>query len=404
MSYRPFTFNQPTTILFGAGTVLQTGGILKEYGAKKALFLYSGGQASMAHIYGSIRTSARGAGIELVEFGGCRPNPSHTYVDEGAALYRQEGCDFVLCVGGGSVIDASKAIGMLVNNPHPEGIWYYIRDEKLAAEMTNPSAPLGVVLTVAATGAETSMHFVLSNYETQEKLSGTSLSCRPLFAICDPELTMSLGPWLTGSSACDIISHVLEQYIHTGTNTDLSDELSLGVIRTVVKNAPIALRDPGNLDARANLMWASTVALNGILGAGVEENWMAHFFGHTLTAVYGINHGSSLACMTPYYLDYVLEQDVAGKIPKLGKEVFGLSDGPEAGGGAIHALQQFFSELGMPETIAGFEGINASVDDVPALARKTIFNGPIEVGGFASVTLADAESIFRAAFAGTLRH
>jgi len=314
-------------------------------------------------------------------------------VDEGARIYSAEGCNFILAVGGGSVIDASKAIALLVTNPARDGIWHYISGN---GEFKNDAVNLAAILTLAATGSECNGTFVISNEETKEKYVGSHKSAKPVFSICDPVNTYTVSKWQTACGISDIISHVLEQYLYNDNTCDVSDGMSIGVMKAVVKWGPVALQQPDNYDARANLMWASTIGLNGILGTGHNSNWVVHMLEHALSAVFDVAHGAGLACLTPYYMSYISAEDTAGKIDRLGIELFGI-DGSVKNikGETIKKLSEFFKSIGMPETLP--ELINAPVTDdlINELSEKALPWKQMNVGGYKPFTVQDAAEVFK---------
>lgn len=393
MSYENFVYAQTTRLVFGKNSIEKLGQLALKFGAKKVLINIGGNSVRKSGILDNVVTQLKKAGIDYVLHSGCTPNPRSTWVDEGARIYSAEGCNFILAVGGGSVIDASKAIALLVTNPARDGIWHYISGN---GEFKNDAVNLAAILTLAATGSECNGTFVISNEETKEKYVGSHKSAKPVFSICDPVNTYTVSKWQTACGISDIISHVLEQYLYNDNTCDVSDGMSIGVMKAVVKWGPVALQQPDNYDARANLMWASTIGLNGILGTGHNSNWVVHMLEHALSAVFDVAHGAGLACLTPYYMSYISAEDTAGKIDRLGIELFGI-DGSVKNikGETIKKLSEFFKSIGMPETLP--ELINAPVTDdlINELSEKALPWKQMNVGGYKPFTVQDAAEVFK---------
>lgn len=394
MSYFDFSYAQPAKLVFGPGAEAQTGELLAGFGARNVLITLGGGSAKRSGLLKRITDTLDAQSIRWVLFEGCRANPEAQWVDEGAKVYLAEGCDFLLAVGGGSVIDATKAIALLAAN-HGEHIWPYLTYE-LTAEQ--PAAPLGVVLTIAATGSECDASFVISGSETQEKLLFTEDSVLPRFAVCNPELTYSVSPWQTACGISDILSHLLEQYLYCDDSCTVSDELLLGLMRSVVKWGPVAVREPENYDARANLMLASTLAMNGLVGAGHDQNWVTHMLEHAVSAVWPhVAHGAGMACLMPCYLKLVAEQDVSGKLARFGMDIFGVEPGPNAAMDAAEALRAFCCELGLPATMQELVGEEPSAEQMASVVAKSLPWGPMQAGGYPDFAEEDVKALFRLA-------
>lgn len=393
MSYENFVYEQPTRIVFGKNSIEKLGSLALEFGAEKVLLNIGGNSLKKSGLLDIVITQLKNAGIDYVIHSGCTPNPRSTWVDEGAFIYTSENCNFILAVGGGSVIDASKAIALLVSNPARDGIWHYMSGE---GEFQNDAVKMAAVLTLAATGSECNRTFVISNEKTKEKCVSSHKSARPVFSICDPVYTYTVNKWQTACGISDIISHVLEQYLYNDNTCDVSDGMCLGVLKAVVRWGPVALEQPDNYDARANLMWASTIGLNGILGAGHDGNWVVHMLEHALSAVFDVAHGAGLACLTPYYMSYISAEDSAGKIDRLGTELFGI-DGSVKNikDKTVKKLAEFFKSIGLPGTLQ--ELINAPVTDdlIYELAEKALPWKLMSVGGYKPFTVQDAAEIFR---------
>lgn len=387
MSYFEFSYSQPTKLAFGPGCENQTGELLAGFGAKKVMITLGGGSAKRSGLLQRITDSIESAGIAYVLYEGCRANPEAEWVDAGAGTCKAENCDFLLAVGGGSVIDATKAIALLASNPG-EHIWPYLTYEM---NFEQSAMPMGVVLTIAATGSECDASFVISNGETQDKLLFTEDSTMPRFAVCNPELTCSVSPWQTACGVSDILSHLLEQYLYNDNTCTVSDEMMLGLMRSVVKWGPVAVREGGNYDARANLMLASTLAMNGLVGAGHDQNWVTHMLEHAVSAVWSeVAHGAGMACLLPCYLKLIAPYDTAGKLAHFAASVFGADD-------AADALRRFYTELGLPATLRELVGKEPTEEELQLVASKSLPWGPMQAGGYPDFTEECVAEIFRMA-------
>ncbi|MFB6214930.1 MAG: iron-containing alcohol dehydrogenase, partial [Candidatus Bipolaricaulia bacterium] len=297
-----FTFQNSTKIIFGRGVEEQTG---KEVGKSgdRILLHYGGGSIKEYGIYDKVMDSLKEEGIEVVELGGVQPNPRLDLVKEGIEVCRREDVDFILAVGGGSVIDSAKAISIGV--PYEGDVWDFYSEEKQIQE----SLPLGVVLTIPAAGSESSPGSVITKEEGGYKRDAISEELRPEFAILNPEFTYTLPEFQTASGAADIMAHVMERYFTREPEVGFTDRLCEATLRTVIKNAPIALEEPENYGARAQITWASTVAHNDLLGTGREEDWASHDIEHELSGKYDVTHGAGLAIIFPAWMKYVYEED-----------------------------------------------------------------------------------------------
>jgi len=393
MSYTSFTYQQLTRIVFGRNSIGKLGELAFNSRAKKVLLTIGGESVRKIGLLEQVVSQLEKAGIEYHLHSGCTPNPRSTWVDRGAALYTENCCDFIVAIGGGSVIDASKAIALLISNPNEGGIWHYMSGR---GHFENDAVPMAAVLTIAATGSECNDTFVISNDTTFEKMVGSHESAKPVFSICDPGYTYSVSKWQTACGISDIISHVLEQYLYNDDTAAVSDGMCIGVLKAVMKWGPIALKYPDNYDARANLMWASTIGLNGILGAGHGGNWVAHMLEHALSALFDISHGAGLACLTPCYLSYISNQDTAGKLDRLGIDLFGIEKTDKnIKENTVKEFRSFFQSLGMPQALGEMVKAAITDDTINKLAEKGLPWGSMEVGGYRSFTVEDAKEIFR---------
>lgn len=337
-----FSFYSPTEFVFGRKTEQQTGTLAKRYGATKLMIIYGGGSAVKSGLIGRVQASLSEAGVEYVTLSGIRPNPTEDKVREGVALARENKVDFILAVGGGSVIDTAKSIAAAVD--YDGDFWdFYIGKAKVTSAL-----PVGVVLTIPAAGSEGSGNAVITNMATGQKLGiKEPMLLRPKFAVMNPELTMTLPAWHTASGICDMIVHILERYFSNTENVEISDRLCEGVIIAIINEARKVMKNPQDYDARANIMWSGTIAHNGTCGIGREEDWAGHQMEHEISAMYDVTHGAGLAVVTPAYMLYMADHHPA-RIQQFAERVFGVSDAKEG----VRLFKQFLhDDLGLPITL-----------------------------------------------------
>lgn len=389
MSMENFSFCSPTEFVVGKGVHLEAGRKVKKYGGTKALIHYGGQSAKKSGLLAAVRKSLEESGVSCWELGGVQPNPRADLVYEGIELCRREGIDFLLAVGGGSSIDSSKAISMGV--PYAGDFWDFYEGKAHPQE----SLPLGVVLTIPAAGSEGSNSTVISRPELGMKLGAGAQILRPAFALMNPELTYTLPPYQTAAGAVDIMAHVMERYFTPTTGVDLTDRLCEAVLKTMVANVPVALADPENYDARANIMWAGTLAHNDLLGTGRAEDWGSHMMEHELSALYDVAHGAGLAVVFPAWLRYQMEVDIP-RFVQFANRVFGVEidrEHPErTAERGIKALKAFFRDIGMP---TNFKELGAKEEDIPKMAANCHMNNGDKLGQFRPLDLGQIEDIYR---------
>lgn len=360
-----FVFNAYTEIYFGEGQVAKLPEILSRYG-KKVLLVYGGGSVKKNGIYDAVVD--RLAEFEIFEVSGIKPNPRIDDVRRGVEIAKKENVDVVLAVGGGSTIDSAKMMA---------GGYYYDNDPwdlVLKPELIGKVLPIVTVLTLAATGSEMNKNAVISNMETNEKLGTASKNFIPKASICDPSYTYGVPAYQTAAGTADIISHVCENYFKKEKEAFVQDRFSEGIIKACVKYAPIAIAEPNNYEARANLMWASTMALNGLCGAGKAGAWTCHPIEHELSAFYDITHGVGLAIVTPRWMRYILSENTVDKFVDFAKNVWGLDgdDSFELANKGIDALEDFFRSLNIPMSLAE---VGIGEDKLELIAEKAVVNG-----------------------------
>lgn len=367
-----FEFYSPTRFVFGRGAEMKTGALVRKCGGTKALLHFGGGSVKANGVYEKVTSSLETAGVAYVALGGVQPNPRSGLVREGIALCRREKIDFVLAVGGGSVIDSAKAIafGTLYDGDFAD--FYFGKDVK--APMPVPAAlPIGTVLTIAAAGSEGSGNSIITLEPEMLKRGATGDALRPAFSVLNPEFTFTLPAYQTACGATDMFAHVVERYFTPTQNVAVSDELCEGLMRTIVAESRKVMAAPHDYEARANLMWAGTLAHNNVCGAGRVQDWASHGIEHELSALYGCAHGAGLAVVMPAWMEYVKNADVA-RAARFGAKVFGVPDGDAAAVAdeGIRRYRAWLHEIGMPLT---FAELGAKEDDIPALVAKLGLGG-----------------------------
>lgn len=371
-----FLFYSPTEFVLGRDTEARVGALVREYGGSRVMVVYGGGSAVRSGLIGRIETSLSAAQIPYTLLGGVQPNPVDTLVREGIALGRKAQTDFMLAVGGGSVIDTAKAIAAGI--PYEGDFWDFFEGK---ATVTR-ALPVGVVLTIPAAGSEGSGNAVITRTDGLRKLSlRTPKALRPRFAVMNPMLTLTLPPYQTFAGIADMMVHVMERYFTPTEGVEVSDRLCEGLLMAIIHEARTLLRAPADYDARANIMWCGTVAHNGTCGVGRVEDWASHFIEHEVSALYGVTHGAGLTAIVPAWMRYVAAVKPE-MVAQLGRRVFALAptgDVAADAGAAIDALTAFFREIGMPTTL---RELGVDSPDVDLLVRKLHENKGPYVGNY----------------------
>lgn len=362
-----FKYFTPTKVLFGKNTENKVADLIQEFGGKKVLIHYGGGSVIRSGLMQKVTDKLDTAGIKYLKLGGAVPNPRLNLVYEGIELCKKEGLDFILALGGGSAIDSAKAIGYGVMN---DGDVWDLYDYKKQAKAC---MPLGVILTLAATGSEMSDSSVITKEEGLVKRGYSSDFCRPRFAILNPELTMTLPDYQTACGCTDIMMHTMERYFTNGGNMELTDSMAEALLRTVKENAKILARDPKNYDARAEVMWAGSLSHNGLTGCGNDGgDWMTHKLEHELGGLYDVAHGAGLAAIWGSWARYVYKNCLP-RFKRYAINVMGIA--PNAGSDeeialkGIEAMEDFYREIKMPTNLREL-GVNATDDDLMLMAHK----------------------------------
>ena len=388
-----FEFYSPTRFVFGRGAESKVGDLVRKCGGTRVLLHFGGGSIKTNGIYDKVVASLDEAGVSYIPLGGVQPNPRSGLVREGIALCRREKVDFILAVGGGSVIDSAKAIafGTLYDGDFAD--FYFGKDVKAVVPV--PAAlPVGTVLTLAAAGSEGSGNSVITLEPDMLKRAATGDALRPVFSVLNPEFTYTLPPYQTSCGAVDMFAHVVERYFTPSKSVEISDEFCEGVMRTIVEQSVKALAKPDDYDARANLMWAGTVAHTNICGAGRIQDWASHGIEHELSALYDCAHGAGLAVVMPAWMEYVMKADVS-RFSRFASKVFGVADGDENAMAleGIRRYRAWLKSIDMPTT---FAELGAKEEDIPALVAKLGLRGN-RLGGFMQLNDEDVTNIFRLA-------
>ena len=361
-----FKYYTPTKVLFGKNTEEKVADLIKEFGGKKVLIHYGGGSVIRSGLMQRVTDQLDKAGIPYVKLGGAVPNPHLSLVYEGIELCKKEGIDFLLAVGGGSAIDSAKAIGYGVMN---DGDVWDFYDYKRTVK---GCMPLGVILTLAATGSEMSDSSVITKEEGLVKRGYSSDFGRPRFAILNPELTMTLPDYQTACGCTDIMMHTMERYFTNGGNMELTDNMAEALLRTVKENALILVKDPKNYDARAEVMWAGSLSHNGLTGCGNDGgDWMTHKLEHELGGLYDVAHGAGLAAIWGSWARYVYKNC----LPRFKRYAINVMGVPAVGSDeeialkGIEAMEEFYRAIKMPTNLREL-GVEATDEDLKLMAHK----------------------------------
>ncbi|MBC7008281.1 iron-containing alcohol dehydrogenase [Pseudoalteromonas sp. BZK2] len=350
-----FIYKNQTEILFGKGQMSEITSRLPENA--KVLLLFGGGSIKKNGVYDQAMSAL--ADVDVIEFGGVEPNPTYETLMQAVASAKEHNVNFILAVGGGSVIDGAKFVAAAYNFAGEP--WDILVK---GAEFSNP-LPIGAVLTLPATGSESNGNSVVTKKETSQKRAFSSPSVQPVFAVLDPEYTFSLPERQVSNGVVDAFVHVIEQYLTYPVNAPLQDRFAEGILQTLISEGPKALSEPQNYDVRANVMWSATMALNGLIGQGVPQDWSTHMIGHELTALYNLDHAQTLAIVLPALM-HVQKEQKSIKIQQLGERVFGFnySDEAEQIDKTIKAVQDFFEAMAVKTRLADYDFDEQAIDAV----------------------------------------
>jgi NADP-dependent alcohol dehydrogenase len=377
-----FVFHNPVKVIFGKGQIAQLGREIPK--GSRVLFAYGGGSIKANGVHAQVVAALDKAGLVFKEFAGIEPNPRYETLMKAVELARAEKLDFVLAVGGGSVVDGCKLVAAAIDFAGDP--W------DIVCRKATPKAakPLGVVLTLSATGSEMNLFSVISREETGEKLGWGHPSVMPRFSVLDPETTYSLPARQVGNGIVDAFVHVLEQYLTFPADAPLQDRLAESVLSTLVEIAPQAMATPPDYQARANLMWCATMALNGLIGQGVPQDWSTHMIGHELTAITGIDHARTLAVVWPGVVA-VKRAEKRAKLLQYAARVWNLTSGDEDAriDAAIAKTRAFFESVGVPAALASYE----LGGEIPAaIAKRLADRGGLPLGERGDI---DADAVRR---------
>lgn len=389
-----FTQYVPTKIVFGRKTEEQSGALARQCGATKVYVLYGGGSAVKSGVLDRVIRSLEKEGLVCKVKGGVKPNPGLAFAREAVCEAKEFGADFILAVGGGSVIDTAKAVAHGVADPDTD-IWeFWCRNKTVKA-----SIPVGVVLTLAAAGSETSDSAVLTNEEIQVKRGLSTEFNRPVFAVMNPELTYTLPKYQVGCGITDIMMHTMDRYFTKTQGNELTDEIAEGLLRTVIKNGAAAMRDSHDYDAMSELMWAGSLSHNGLTGLGAVKDFAVHQLGHELSAKYDIAHGASLSAVWEAWASYVYPAD-SDRFARFADKVWGIqkTDVDEAAREAIALTVEYFKSLGMPTSFGEAEEIGIkSEEELRALADGCSYGKTRTIGCFKECDAEDIYEIYKLA-------
>jgi len=382
-----FTFHNPTKLIFGKGQLQQLPKELTAYG-KRVLLVYGGGSIKRSGLYDQVVSLLKEAGAEIFELAGVEPNPRVSTVKRGADLCKKEKIDVILAVGGGSVIDCTKAIA--AGAKYDGDVWDFMTRKASPAD----ALPFGTVLTLAATGSEMNSGSVITNWETQEKYGWGSPLVFPKFSILDPVFTATVPKDQTVYGMVDIMSHVFEQYFHHTPNTLVQDGFCETILKSVIETAPKLVNDLENYEYRETILYSGTMALNGLLAMGVQGDWATHNIEHAVSAVYDIPHGGGLAILFPNWMTHVLDENV-GRFKQFAVRVFGISaDGKSDRDVAlegIEALRGFWNSIGAPSRLADYDIDDSKLD---VMVDRAMVYGPF--GYFKRLEREDVTAIYKA--------
>lgn len=384
-----FNYSIPTKIFFGKGKIVKLGAGLKEYGSK-VLLVYGGGSIKKNGLYEQVIGILKENKLDYCELSGVEPNPRIETVRKGVLLCREHSVDIILAIGGGSSIDCAKVIAAAC---HYEGdAWDIVANPRKITKVL----PIASILTLAATGSEMDTFAVISNMATNEKLGTGHPDMAPKFSILDPTYTFTVPKIQTAAGTADIMSHIFEEYFEKTKGAYLQDRMAEALLKTCIQYGRIAVEEPENYEARANLMWASSLAINGLLACGKQSQWSVHPMEHELSAFYDITHGIGLAILIPHWMQYVLEEDTVEKFAQYGANVWGIEeklDKMEIANKSIEKTKAFFISLGIPSTL---KEVGIEEEKLEEMAKQATRFG--KVGNFRPLDKEDVLNIFKAAF------
>ncbi len=391
---KDFNFYAPTRVVFGRNAEKQIGQLVKANGGHKVLIHYGGGSAERSGLLGVVRQQLQDAGISFVELGGVVPNPLLSLVYQGIELCRREQVDFLLAVGGGSVIDSAKAIGYGV--PYDGDVWDFWAGKDVPAQCL----PIGTVLTIPAAGSEMSSSCVITKDDGLIKRGINSDLCRCRFAVMNPERTYTLPPYQTAAGATDIMMHTMERYFTTVDDMTLTDAISEALLRTVKDAALVVMEHPEDYRHRAQIMWAGSLAHNDLTECGTEKDFATHRLEHELSALFGVTHGAGLAALWPSWARYVMKKHVS-RFVQFAVNVMGVendfSHPEETAEKGIRAMEDWYRKIGMPTNIRELIGREVTDEEISVMVDKCSRGGTITLGAIEVLDSAAMRRIYEMA-------
>lgn len=384
-----FHYSIPTQIFFGKDQISVLADQIRNFGGSRILLVYGGGSIKRSGLYDKVIDILEKSKLSFAELSGVEPNPKIESVRQGVKLCRENSVDFVLAIGGGSTIDCAKMIA--AGFYYPSDPWDIIMGK---AKCVN-ALPLGSILTLSATGSEMNSFSVISNQETHQKIGFSSPFLFPKFSILDPSYTYSVSKKQTAAGIADIMSHTFENYFTSVKGAYLQSRLAEAVLKTCIQYAPIAMSDPEDYEARANLMWAATLAINGLLSYGKERKWSCHAMEHELSAYYDITHGVGLAILTPYWMEYVLNDATVDQFKDYGVNVWSLNPSEDSyviARKAITKTREFFISLGLPSKL---HEVNIGEEHLEVMAKAATRRG--QISEFRPLYTKDVYNIYKSA-------
>ena len=391
---KDFNFYAPTRVVFGRNAEKQIGQLVKANGGHKVLIHYGGGSAERSGLLGVVRQQLQDAGISFVELGGVVPNPLLSLVYQGIELCRREQVDFLLAVGGGSVIDSAKAIGYGV--PYDGDVWDFWAGKAVPVQCL----PIGTVLTIPAAGSEMSSSCVITKDDGLIKRGINSDLCRCRFAVMNPERTYTLPPYQTAAGATDIMMHTMERYFTTVDDMTLTDAISEALLRTVKDAALVVMEHPEDYRHRAQIMWAGSLAHNDLTECGTEKDFATHRLEHELSALFGVTHGAGLAALWPSWARYVMKKHVS-RFVQFAVNVMGVendfSHPEETAEKGIRAMEDWYRKIGMPTSIRELIGREVTDEEISVMVDKCSRGGTITLGAIEVLDSAAMRRIYEMA-------
>lgn len=390
-----FTYHTPTQVLFGQETEQQTGSLVRAYGGSRVLIHYGSDRVIHSGLMEKIIASLEKEGLTYVMLGGVQPNPRLSLVREGIELCRREQVDFLLAVGGGSVIDSCKAIGYGLANPRQD-VWdFYLR-----RAVPQGCVPVGSVLTIAAAGSEMSNSSVITREDTREKRSCGSEYGRCRFAVMNPALTLTLPAWQTACGCADILMHTMERYFTTAETLSLTDSIAEALMRDVIRNALILRENPEDYPARAAVMWASSLSHNGLTGCGAVSDFATHHLQHELGAMFDVTHGAGLTAVWGSWARYVMDEKPE-RFARFARQVMGVTEGTtetETALAGIETMENVFRQLGLPVSLGELlPDHQVTGEEIEKMAHQASAGDTMYNGNFKRLTKQDLIEIYQMA-------